>query len=393
HKQQTNKLQLYDQDREKGGQLRTKSIDLLNLTPDTDVNELLSDIRAAEPLITSSCAEQVKVLICKLQEKVGQKDDRRFYLFRALQAHNLPLTNVAFNKSGSSFITGSYDRTCKLWDTASGEELHTLEGHRNIVYAIAFNNPYGDKVATGSFDKTCKLWSAETGKCFYTFRGHTAEIVCLAFSPQSILVATGSMDTTAKLWDVESGKEVSTLAGHFAEIISLSFNTMGDHLVMGSLDHTAILWDISSGMLCVCEVISGRGVVCVCDITGCVGQCLATLLGHNDEVLDVCFNYAGQLIATASADGTSRVFSAETFQCLCQLEGHKGEISKVCFNPQGSCALTASVDKTARVWYANTGACLQALEGHSDEIFSCAFNYEGDTIITGSKDNTCRIWH
>lgn len=42
-----------------------------------------------------------------------------------------------------SFITGSYDRTCKVWDTASGEELHTLEGHKNVVYAIAFNNPYG----------------------------------------------------------------------------------------------------------------------------------------------------------------------------------------------------------------------------------------------------------
>jgi len=48
------------------------------------VNELLSDIRAAEPLITSSCVEQVKVLICKLQEKVGQKDERKFYLFRVI---------------------------------------------------------------------------------------------------------------------------------------------------------------------------------------------------------------------------------------------------------------------------------------------------------------------
>uniref|UniRef100_A0A672R9L4 Uncharacterized protein n=1 Tax=Sinocyclocheilus grahami TaxID=75366 RepID=A0A672R9L4_SINGR len=296
-------------DYEKRGQLRTKSIDLLNLTPETDVNELLSDIRAAEPLITSSCAEQVKVLICRLQEKVGQKDDRKFYLFRALQAHILPLTNIAFNKSGSSFITGSYDRTCKIWDTASGEELHTLEGHRNVVYAIAFNNPYGMaypssfpcffgnwyKVATGSFDKTCKLWSAETGKLFL----------------------------------------YSTLSqGHFAEIISLSFNTMGDHLVTGSFDHTAILWDVSSGRLVKVHILTGhRGEIsCVqfnwdcslivtasldktCKVSVSLhspqsdvwdadsGQCLATLLGHNDEVLDVCFNYTGQLIATASADG------------------------------------------------------------------------------------------
>lgn len=93
------------------------------------------------------------------------------------------------------FITGSYDRTCKVWDTASGEELHTLEGHKNVVYAIAFNNPYGfvfkiiaidvlsnlsfyrDKIATGSFDKTACIWSTERGTCYHTLRGHSGEIV------------------------------------------------------------------------------------------------------------------------------------------------------------------------------------------------------------------------
>lgn len=42
-----------------------------------------------------------------------------------------------------SFITGSYDRTCKVWSTMAGEENFTLEGHKNVVYSIAFNNPYG----------------------------------------------------------------------------------------------------------------------------------------------------------------------------------------------------------------------------------------------------------
>ncbi len=79
----------------------------------------------------------------ELQAKLAQSSEKSFYLFKVLRAHILPLTNVAFNKSGSAFITGSYDRTCKVWDTSSGEELLTLEGHRNVVYAIAFNNPYG----------------------------------------------------------------------------------------------------------------------------------------------------------------------------------------------------------------------------------------------------------
>lgn len=52
-------------------------------------------------------------------------------------------------------------KTPKVWNTTTGDELLTLDGHRNVVYAIAFNNPWGDKIITGSFDKTCKLWNAE----------------------------------------------------------------------------------------------------------------------------------------------------------------------------------------------------------------------------------------
>lgn len=87
----------------------------------------------------------------ELIEKLESNETSDFFLFKILRAHILPLTNCAFNKSGDKFITGSYDRTCKVWNTISGDELLTLEGHRNVVYAIAFNNPYGDKIITGSF--------------------------------------------------------------------------------------------------------------------------------------------------------------------------------------------------------------------------------------------------
>lgn len=99
----------------------------------------------------------------ELIERLEVNENAEFYLSKILRAHILPLTNCAFNKSGDKcvarapqarlrrlvhtrccrFITGSYDRTCKIWSTASGEELLTLEGHKNVVYAIAFNNPYG----------------------------------------------------------------------------------------------------------------------------------------------------------------------------------------------------------------------------------------------------------
>ncbi|GMI43904.1 hypothetical protein TeGR_g5247, partial [Tetraparma gracilis] len=183
----------------------------MHLTPDTDVEVLCNQIVFEEPLISEKKKPQLRRLIYKLIEKLEQKESNDFYLFKILRAHILPLTNCAFNKSGDKFITGSYDRTCKVWNTITGDELLTLEGHRNVVYAIAFNNPFGDKIITGSFDKTAKLWNSDNGDLYHTYRGHATEIVCLSFDPLGTTIATGSMDNTARLWDVETGECVHTL--------------------------------------------------------------------------------------------------------------------------------------------------------------------------------------
>jgi len=85
------------------------------------------------------------------------------------------------------------------------------------------------------------------------------------------------------------------------------------------------------------------------------GQCIETFRGHNDEVLDACFNSTGNKLATASADGLARVYNVFTGACVALLQGHENEISKIQFNPQGNKIITASSDKTCKVWSAETG--------------------------------------
>jgi dynein assembly factor with WDR repeat domains 1 len=129
------------------------------------VQEIAADIARQEPDLGSSRLKVLERLVQRLQLKLAEGTVTwKFQLLRAVHnAHSFPLTNCAFNKSGDKFITGSYDRTCKVFDTKSGSELHVLEGHKNVVFAVAFNNPYGDKILTGSFDKTAKLWDAASG--------------------------------------------------------------------------------------------------------------------------------------------------------------------------------------------------------------------------------------
>ena len=111
--------------------------------PRTDVDRLIDQILLEEPLISASRKPQLKKLIEKLIEKQLENQMQKFTLFKVLRAHLLPLTNCAFNKAGDRFITGSYDRTCKVWDTNTGEELQSLDEHSNVVYTMAFNNPFG----------------------------------------------------------------------------------------------------------------------------------------------------------------------------------------------------------------------------------------------------------
>ncbi|OCT81087.1 hypothetical protein XELAEV_18027900mg [Xenopus laevis] len=362
-----------------------------------------------------------------------------------LRAHILPLTNVAFNKSGSSFITGSYDRTCKVWDTASGEELHTLEGHHNAVYAIQFNNPYGTLIATGSMDTTAKLWDIQSVEEALTLSGHAAEIISLSFNTTGDRLITGSFDHTVSVWEIPSGRRIHTLIGHRGEISSAQINWDCSLIATASMDTSCKVQYMQNLCLGITNIRHILAPDLYVQCFGCWllwdslnGKCVATLTGHEDEVLDVTFDTTRQLVATASADvrdpqldqphithlnvgisgiqtsrspciwppldfrfgslsalvwgGTARVYSASSRKCLAKLEGHEGEISKICINAQGNRILTASSDKTSRLWDPHTGECLQVLKGHTDEIFSCAFNYEGNTIITGSKDNTCRIW-
>ena len=95
-------------------QLKNKAIDLLTLDADTDVEVLINQVVRREALITETRKPQLRKLIYKLIEKQESQENQSFYLFKILRAHILPLTNCAFNKSGDRFITGSYDRTCKV---------------------------------------------------------------------------------------------------------------------------------------------------------------------------------------------------------------------------------------------------------------------------------------
>lgn len=83
----------------------------------------------------------LQAALARLLAKLRQPLDKTFYHYRTMRTHILPLTNVAFDKSGARCITGSYDRTCRMWNVETGDEMLVLSGHGNVVFAVGFNDP------------------------------------------------------------------------------------------------------------------------------------------------------------------------------------------------------------------------------------------------------------
>ena len=87
------------------------------------------------------------------------------------------------------------------------------------------------------------------------------------------------------------------------------------------------------------------------------------------------------------------VRSAATVNCArATLRGHAGQVKAVSFAPDGSLLATASVDGTARIWDPLSGAHVRTLSGHDSWVYGVAFSPRGDLIATGSWDDTARIW-
>jgi WD40 repeat protein len=318
--------------------------------------------------------------------------------------HDAAVGAVAYSPDGRAVLTGSADGAARLWDAGSGEEIATLR-HDGPVYAVAYS-PDGRTVLTGSGDLRkgeARLWDAASGKELATLR-HDKEVRVVTFSPDGRTALTGSADGTARLWNAASAQEIAALR-HDKEVVAVAYSPDGRTVLTGSLDQRARLWDAASGeeiatlrhggaVQAVAYSLDGRtaltgssdGTARLWDAAS--GKELATL-HHGGSVQAVAFSPDGRTVLAGCGEW-ARLWNAASGQEIAALR-HDSEVRAVACSPDGRTALTGSLDKTARLWDATSGQARATLR-HDSEVRAVAYSPDGGSALTGSLDKTARLW-
>ena len=269
-----------------------------------------------------------------------------------------------------------------LWDAATGELLRRFSGQHSSIKSAALS-PDGRTLATGHD----AVWVKE-----------------LRWDdPQNAVV---------RLWDLESGEELRRLVGHAGGVQSVAFSADGARLLTCSggqflsdafvpdpaRDNSVRLWDVATGRELARQTLPKQGQVAALSPDG---RQIASAAGVYQEEPAVQLWRVPEGVATADASlpglpvEAKRPAVALKPAPLAEVRrfrgGHVGRVNAVALSNDGTRLASASADGTARLWDVATGRELRALLGHRGEVKAVAFSPDGGRVLTGANDGV-RLW-
>jgi WD40 repeat protein len=135
-----------------------------------------------------------------------------------LEGHTSSVLSVAFSQDGSRVVSGSFDKTVRIWNVMAGEMETKLEGHTQLVRSVAFSQD-GSRVVSGSDDETIRIWNVTTGEMETKLEGHTRGIRSVVFSQDGSRVISESFGDTVRIWNATTGDIEAELAGHSVSVL------------------------------------------------------------------------------------------------------------------------------------------------------------------------------
>jgi WD40 repeat protein/DNA-binding SARP family transcriptional activator len=306
-------------------------------------------------------------------------------LHRAVTASRMELRvpgvggRLDWSPDGTVFVTEGPEDSgmVDIRNARTGESVRSFRGHDGDITDVAFNHD-GTRLATTGTDAAARIWDPATGEELHTVQMPVTDTAWAASGPSfsrdgSLFAAAWAEHGVVKVVDLSSGqivREISSVPGPR----DTSFDPTGARLaITSSMVPTGSVVDVASGN----EVFS--------------------LEGHLLPIFDIAWSPNGESIATTSTDGIAQVFDARTGRQRFAVLGHRGPVYGLDWSPDATRLVTAGSDGPARVWLV-TGAGAREMMTLSAQdsrigITGVAFSPDGTRVMTGDAGITAaRVW-
>ncbi|MDA2935571.1 WD40 repeat domain-containing protein [Acidobacteria bacterium AH-259-D05] len=303
---------------------------------------------------------------------------------RRFEGHTDSVTSVAFSADGRRALSGSSDKTVRLWDVRDGCEIRRFGDQiLDFVDSVAFS-PDGCLILCGCRDGTVHLWNVGSGLKIHYFKGHAWDVTRVSFSPNGNLIASVGFEEeggrlvygrrTVRLWDVRDMEEIGCLdidnptydftfspdsrrilAG-FTILQVWDIETLDKIQSFNRLRSVGRVFDCVSSLAFSpegCRILSGcsSGIIHLLDVKS--GREIRRFKhrGHEPYSLTTSVSFSSDGTRFLSgAYNTIRLWDVETDKEICCFKGHASSVTSVAFSPTGGHAVSGSLDSTVRLW-------------------------------------------
>lgn len=272
----------------------------------------------------------------------------------------ISVSGIALSHDGEFCAAPGAENKIIIWNTETGEKIHSLEGNSSAPQAVVFSDD-GSLVASGAEDAKIVVWSTLTGETLQEFQGHSDSVMSVIFTPDGTELLSGSADGTVRLWDIESGNELLVIETGFG-VRSAEFSPDLTVIAVAAADDTVTIYDADNGEL------------------------VQELAGHQAELKSVSFSPDGRILASASEDGSIVLWDINTGDAINEFSPGEDAMNAMAFSSDGETIIASGPNGQAMEFSAETGAMQRQFDVDEHDIVSMTMSENGEVVAASTAE-------
>lgn len=293
-----------------------------------------------------------------------------------LARHAGRITSIDFSPHNNTIITGSEDRTARLWSMINPQMLAIASSAYNLTKIMSFSHD-GTKLVLLNMYGQVNLCDTQTRWRTAIKIDTLSHVNSISFSPDDTSIVSGLHDGI-KVFDALNGGVQLDISNISETIKPSPINTPEVNDVCFSPDCTIIVSSDTHHKIQLRDAVQGNKI--------------AQLEGHRGGVHHLVFSPDGTRLVSGSDDGTARIWNMTDYTTIAILKDHVGGVTSLCISPDSTLMATASLDGVVHIWSMQDGKALAMLKGRRVATSNMAFSPDGSLLLVNDCYAYTSLW-